>query len=137
MSNKTNTTDVPEYCECGHRKEEHIAGHKECTVSGCGCQAFHLVHMGIAKKRVCVVCAKEYSCSHPMEDRFGVCNICTKQIEDNYQGDLIDYLFGYRDSQKTKLLAKLLAMKIKAAGTDIPAMWEFWCQGHPQTTKPE
>lgn len=122
--------NTPGYCECGHDKFEHIAGHKECTVPGCKCQAFHWVNLDIAKKRTCIMCGRDYQCSHPTEGESGICNICRKQIEDNYQGDLINFLFGYRDGLIPKLKAKQLAMDIKASGLDIRALWEFWQQNH-------
>jgi len=117
---------IPNICECGHRTEEHVAGHKECTIPGCACGAFHWVDLSKAKNRVCTVCGREYQCSHNSTAEKSICNICTKHTEDNYQSDLINYLFGYRDTVVSKLLAKRLAMEIHSHGLSIQNLWDHW-----------
>lgn len=117
---------IPEYCECGARREEHVAGHGESMIPGSKCKAFHWVNMEIAKKRTCIFCNRDYSCSHPSESKDGVCNICRKKIEDDYPGDLTNFLFGYRDGLIPKLKAKKLAMEIHEAGMDIPTLWGLY-----------
>ena len=113
-------------CECGHPRSTHIAGTKECTIPGCKCGIYHDVTMEKAVQRTCFHCGIKYHCSHPSKAKEGVCNTCRKQIEDNYQHDLMTSLFGYKDDLIARLKAQVLAMKMKEAGVTVGILWNYF-----------
>lgn len=122
-------------CECGHRFEEH-RGIAECVIPGCNCHQFHLINAEKTHEHKCEVCGRTYTCSHNRcteTDVTGICNICSKDIEDNYRGDTMPYLFGITSDKPIYLLrAKRLANEILKSGVNIQRLWDLYKGGYEE-----
>ena len=120
-------------CECGHYYSDH-RGIAECKISGCQCKQFHHLDEEHQHRHICEVCGRDYACSHNRctpEDNIGVCNICIKDIENEYPGDLIVFLFGVVDDKViNRVRAKKLALDIKKCGIDVKALFDYWRQNN-------
>lgn len=125
MQVKMKTPDSP--CECGHSLAEHV-GYGECLK--CSCKQFHMVNPEKAHAHTCEICGRPYSCSFPHcgqnEYKTGICNVCTKKIEDRYQGDLMNHLFGIGPSAISRIRAKKLAVEMKEAGVTVDTLFNFY-----------
>lgn len=113
-------------CECGHYFSDH-RGIGACKIDKCKCTQYHNVAEKTEHIHVCGVCSREYHCSYEKcRDKEGICNICTKEIENNYPGDLMNTLFGMSDNKADVIKAKKLAMDIKKTGVNIRQLFDYW-----------
>lgn len=119
-------------CECGHQSTEHRGGNSDCTAPGCKCTQLHEVVDGSAMDKHCTECGRDYRCSMSRVNSgpLGVCNVCMKEIEKNYAGDSMPYLFGWREDRKSQLYAKALATDVLKSGVTIRQLWDYWKVNH-------